>query len=111
MGMLRVLLDNVISRLLLPPDLAPANVASDHGDSPQRGESDEEQSIQLSEEQSIAVPKQLQGGHSVTELSHEYRVSTATVYVWKSQDGGLDVHEARRLHQLEAENRKLNPLV
>ena len=33
------------------------------------------------------------------------------MYAWKSKYGGLEVNEARRLRQLEEENRKLKHLV
>jgi putative transposase len=38
-------------------------------------------------------------------------VSEATLYTWKSKYGGLEVNEARRLKELEEENRRLKQLV
>jgi len=38
-------------------------------------------------------------------------VSAATLYAWKSKYGGMQVSEAKRLRQLEDENRRLKHLV
>ena len=38
-------------------------------------------------------------------------ISRETFYRWKSKYGGMDVNEARRLRQLEEENRQLKHLV
>ena len=59
----------------------------------------------------IAVLKQLEAGRTVAELSREYAVSEATLYAWKAKYGGMTVPEARRLRQLEEENRRLKHLV
>jgi putative transposase len=45
------------------------------------------------------------------DLCREHGISDATFYNWKSKYGGLDVDEARRLHELEDENRRLTQLV
>jgi len=65
----------------------------------------------FTEEQIIAVLKQLEAGRTVAELSREYAVSDATLYTWKAKYGGMTVTEARRLRQLEEENRRLKHLV
>lgn len=65
----------------------------------------------FTEEQIIAVLKQLEAGRTVAELSRDYAVSEATLYAWKAKYGGMTVTEARRLRQLEEENRRLKHLV
>lgn len=65
----------------------------------------------FTEEQIIAILKQLEAGRTVVELSREYAVSDATLYAWKAKYGGMTVTEARRLRQLEEENRRLKHLV
>lgn len=65
----------------------------------------------FTEEQIIAVLKQLEAGRTVAELSREYAVSDATLYAWKAKYGGMTVTEARRLRHLEEENRRLKHLV
>src|SRR5262245_19115504 len=64
-----------------------------------------------SEEQIIGVVKQLEAGQKVAEVARAIGVSEATLYQWKSKYGGMDVNEARRLRELEEENRRLKHLV
>jgi len=64
-----------------------------------------------SEEQIIGVLKQMEAGRKVTDLARELGVSEATLYTWKSKFGGLEVNEARRLKELEDENRRLKHMV
>ncbi len=45
------------------------------------------------------------------EVCREYGVSTASYYAWKAKYGGLDVNEARRMKELELENRRLKRAV
>jgi putative transposase len=63
------------------------------------------------EEQIIGVLKQMEAGRKVAELARELGVSEATLYTWKSKYGGMEVNEARRLKELEEENRRLKQLV
>lgn len=63
------------------------------------------------EEQIIGVLKQVEAGRKVSELARELGVSEATIYTWKSKYGGLEVSEARRLKELEDENRRLKHMV
>ncbi len=60
-----------------------------------------------SEEQIIRVLQEVESGRAVKEVCREYGVSTASYYTWKSKFGGMDVNEARRLKELELENRRL----
>jgi putative transposase len=64
-----------------------------------------------SEEQIIGVLKQMEAGRKVVDLARELGVSEATLYTWKSKFGGLEVNEARRLKELEDENRRLKHMV
>jgi putative transposase len=63
------------------------------------------------EEQVIGAFNQMKAGRKAKELSRELCVSEATLYAWKSKYGGLEVNEARRLHELEPENARLKKLV
>ncbi|OCN00067.1 transposase, partial [Clostridium sp. W14A] len=45
------------------------------------------------------------------DIVREYNLSEQTFYRWKSKYGGMDVSEAKRLKQLEEENRRLKELV
>lgn len=64
-----------------------------------------------SEEQIIRVLQEVESGRSVKEVCREHGVSTASYYAWKSKYGGMDVNEARRLKELELENRRLKSAV
>ncbi len=45
------------------------------------------------------------------EVCRKHGISDATYYKWKAKYGGLEVSEARRLRQLEDENRRLKQIV
>lgn len=64
-----------------------------------------------SEEQIIGVLKQGEGGIKTAEICRQHGISSATYYKWKAKYGGLEVSEARRLRQLEDENRRLKQIV
>lgn len=65
----------------------------------------------FTEEQIIAVLKRLESGEDVKTLCREVGVHMQTIYVWKKKYGGMDVADARRLKNLEAENAKLKRMV
>ncbi len=65
----------------------------------------------FTEEQIIAVLKEGEAGVAVQELSRKYGICDQTYYRWKAKYGGLEVSEARRLRQLEDENRRLKHIV
>jgi putative transposase len=64
-----------------------------------------------SEEEIIRVLQEVESGRPVKEVCREYGVSTASYYAWKAKYGGMDVNEARRLKELEVENRRLKRAV
>lgn len=64
-----------------------------------------------SEEQIIKILKQAEAGRAVKEIVREYGIAEGTFYRWKAKYGGMEVNEAKRLRELEAENRKLKQLV
>lgn len=61
----------------------------------------------FSDEQIIGILKQHEAGRPTAELCREIGISTQTFYNWKSKYGGMEVSDARRLRQLEDENRRL----
>ncbi len=65
----------------------------------------------FTEEQIIAVLKEGEAGVAVKELCRKYGICDQTYYRWKAKYGGLEVSEARRMRQLEDENRRLKHLV
>ena len=60
-----------------------------------------------SEAQIIKILKEAEAGRAAKEILREYGIAEGTFYRWKANCGGMDVNEAKRLRQLEAENRKL----
>ncbi len=65
----------------------------------------------FTEEQIISILKESEAGARTPDLCRQHGISTQTYYRWKRKYGGLEVNEARRLRQLEDENRKLKQLV
>jgi putative transposase len=63
------------------------------------------------EEQIIGTLKQVEAGRTVKEVARELGVSEATIYTWKSKFGGMEASDARRLKELEDENRRLKHMV
>lgn len=61
----------------------------------------------FSEEQIIRVLGEVEAGCKVKDVCREHGISEGTYYRWKSKYGGMDVNEARRLKELELENRHL----
>jgi len=64
-----------------------------------------------SEEKIIAILKEHEAGASVPDISRRYGIAENTIYRWKSKFGVMEVSEARRLQELEAENAKLKRLL
>jgi putative transposase len=62
-------------------------------------------------EQIIGVLKEAEAGMPIKELCRKHGMSDATLYNWKAKYGGMAVSEARRLKELEDENRRLKKLV
>ena len=65
----------------------------------------------FSEEQIIGILKEHQAGLGAKELCRKHGVSDATFYKWRSKYGGMEVSEAKRLRDLEAENARLKKLL
>ncbi len=65
----------------------------------------------FSEEQIIAILKESEGGVPTTELVRRHGISRNTFYSWRKKYGGMEVSQARRLKQLEEENRRLKRIV
>ena len=48
---------------------------------------------------------------SAGEISRKYEITEQTLYRWKRKYSGMDLADAKRLKQLEEENRKLKEIV
>ena len=64
-----------------------------------------------SEEQIIGFLKQAEAGISIKDVCRKGGFSEATFYKWRAKFGGMDVPDAKRLKELEAENTKLKKLL
>ena len=65
----------------------------------------------FTEEQIIGVLKEALAGVKVGDLVRKHGISEHTFYRWKAKYGGMEVSDARRLKQLEDENRRLKSVV
>ena len=65
----------------------------------------------FSDEQIICILKEHEAGVTAKELCRKHGMSDAMFYKWKAKFSGMEISEARRLRDLEDENRKLKRLV
>lgn len=65
----------------------------------------------FAEEQIIKILKEHENDKRAADIDREYNITEQTFYRWKSKFGGIEVSEAKRLKQLEEENRRLKELV
>ena len=65
----------------------------------------------FTEEQIISILKQSEAGSKTDELCRQHGISRATFYAWRRKFSGMEVADAKRLKQLEDENRRLKSLV
>ena len=63
------------------------------------------------EEQIIRILKEYEGGKRAADIVRAEGISEQTFYRWKSKYGGMDISEAKRLKELETENRRLKEIV
>ena len=62
-------------------------------------------------EQIIRILHQAESGVKVKEITRENGITEQTFYRWRGKYGGMNVSEARRLKEVEAENIKLKRLL
>lgn len=65
----------------------------------------------FTDEQIIAILKQSEAGVPTDKLCRQHGVSRATFYAWRRKFRGMEIADAKRLRQLEDENRRLKTLV
>lgn len=64
-----------------------------------------------SEAQIISALKEHEAGAKAADVCRKLGIVEHTFYRWKAKYGGMDVSEAKRLHELELENSKLKRLL
>ena len=65
----------------------------------------------FTDEQIIAVLKEAEAGAPVKDVCRRHGVSEQSLHRWRAKYGGMEISDARRLHGLEDENRRLKHLV
>jgi putative transposase len=65
----------------------------------------------FTEEQIVGILQEHQAGAKTGELLRRHGISRETFYRWRRKYGGLEVPDAKRLKQLEDENRRLKRVV
>ena len=62
-------------------------------------------------EEKIRILRQADGERTILEICGENNISEQTFHRWKKEFGLLDVKQAKRLKELEAENTRLKRIV
>ena len=65
----------------------------------------------FTDEQIIGFLKQAAAGAPIKELCRKHGFSDGSFYLWRRRFGGMEVPDAKRLRELEAENNKLKKLL
>ena len=55
--------------------------------------------------------QEVDAGATIREVCRRHGIAETTYYRWGTKYGGMDVNEARRLKQVEEENRRLKRIV
>ena len=63
------------------------------------------------EEQIVDKLKLAENDRRVSKRVHKHGITEKTFYRWRRNYGGMEVSDARRLNELEEENRKLKRIV
>lgn len=59
------------------------------------------------EQRIISILQEREADMKVTDLVRKHGVAEQSIYRWPAKYGGLEISEAKRLKQLEEENRRL----
>ena len=65
----------------------------------------------FTEEQIIGFLREADAGTPIAELCRKHAFSEASYYLWRSKFGGMNVSDAKRLKELEAENARLKRML
>jgi putative transposase len=66
----------------------------------------------FTEEQIVSILREAEASEVLArDICRRHGISEQTFYRWKNKYGGMDVSDARRLKQLEAENAKLKRML
>jgi putative transposase len=62
-------------------------------------------------EDKIRILREPTGEKTILDVCREHNISEVTFHRWKQQFGQMDIHEARRLKELERENGELKKML
>ena len=62
-------------------------------------------------EEKVRILREADGTRTILEVCDEHNISEQTFHRWKKELGLVDVKQAKRLKELEAENRRLKRMV
>ena len=65
----------------------------------------------FTDEQIIGILKKADQGKKLEEIYRAHKISNATFYKWRRKFRGMEVPDAKKLRELEAENAKMKKLV
>ena len=68
-------------------------------------------SKRFTEEQIIGILKEAEAGAHAKDICRQHGICEQTFYRWRRKFGGLEINEAKRLKELERENKKLKQLL
>lgn len=66
---------------------------------------------QHTEEQIVAILKEIESGCRVLEVSRKHNVQAQTIYRWREKHGGMQGSDVKKLKSMEDENARLKRLV
>jgi len=65
----------------------------------------------FTEEQIISALREVDAGRKLQDVTRKLGITTTTFYRWKAKFSGMSIPDAKRLRQLEKENRRLKQMV
>ena len=65
----------------------------------------------FTEEQIIKILKEHEACKKTSDIIREHNIAEQTFYRWKTKYGGMEAQDAKKLKQLEEENKRLKELV
>jgi putative transposase len=65
----------------------------------------------FSEDRIFQIIKEVEGGKTIASVCRMHGITAVTFYRWRAKYDGLKLNEAKKLREIEDENRRLKKLV
>ena len=65
----------------------------------------------FTDEQIIGILKEADQGKKLEDIYRAHKISNATFYKWRRKFRGMEVPDAKKLRELEAENARMKKLI